>query len=184
MSQNRDPGSAQGNRVVPILVAALLATGAPSPAQASGGSAELFLLMTGLMLVPDVGAEHVSGGPGPRTGLLLSWPLQLPSNGFQEDRLETSPHRLAVWPEMTLRAGAEFRGRAGYRYAGRHVVAGLGTSYCETLGAALVPELGFAYHPFPKGDFNLFLVARADVPFSTGLGGRWAASLSAGYSFL
>lgn len=140
------------------------------------------LLMMGLMLVPAVGAEHVSGGAHSPDRLLLSWPLQFPKNFFQEDHAAYSPHRLIVWPELTLGSGAEFRARAGYRYAGRHVMAGLAVSHCRTLGAALVPEVGIAHHPFPAGDFDLFLVARADVPFSAGLGGRWAASLSAGYS--
>ena len=167
------------------LPLALLVAFAPASARAHDGPL-VFGVLIGLL--PAAGAEvqfreeHEQAG-----GFLLSWPLQIPldlsdsAGGSKNDPYDVwSTHRLVVSPELRFGGSTEFGGRLGYRYVARKVFTGLGASYTDSLGMSVSPELGVRWFD-KEGRAGWFLAARADVPVTSHVGERLAASVSVGF---
>lgn len=117
------------------------------------------LLALPLLLVPsNIGPEvRFQPGLGPDFRFVIGWPFQIPLE-------HTLKHRLMIAPELAFGTtdGALFRGRGGYRFGWRMLVAGLGIG-ADKQAFFITPELGVRFPSAERADFGGLLAMRCDL---------------------
>src|SRR5262249_22543542 len=99
-------------------------------------------------------------------GLVLGWSWQIP---LSSEGLDAPAHHRLV-PSVDLlphSGGASWRGRLGYRYGRRHLLAGAGVGI-DGAGVNLSPEIGVKFLHADKEsgdgiDFSMHLLGRAEI---------------------
>jgi hypothetical protein len=142
------------------IVLGLAALAASGPARADTPQAPLeethpvvvVLIAFGILVMPsDIGFFTSSQGPD----FTLAWSWQVPVT-------ESRRHRVLIgldWIPTSKAATA--RGRLGYRYANKNLIAGLALAYAQG-DTTWSPELGLRFGPERRADVHL--LARAEIP--------------------
>jgi hypothetical protein len=140
---------------IAVCLAALAASG---PARADAPPADethpvaATLIVFGILVMPsDIGFFVSNQGPDPA----LAWSWQIPVT-------ESRRHRVLIgldWIPTSKTEGA--RGRLGYRYANKNLIAGAALAYARG-DTTWSPEIGLRFGPERRADVHL--LARAEIP--------------------
>jgi hypothetical protein len=157
------------------LLAAALAPAGRAHADAFG---DAVAVVGGVLAPADVGVTVPRPDLG-TAGPVIAWSVQIPL-AFQASgpslSWPASPHRIVPEIELLPHVGAvSWRGRLGYRYAGRTLIAGAGASV-DGPNMSLSPELGLKFaHAFNGRfaddigiDLSMHLLARAEIAPESG----------------
>jgi len=116
-------------------------------------------------LAPSDAGVTVASGPPSRRAAVLGWSYQLT---LGRDVIHAgNPHRIIGGLDLLVSDSPSWRGRLGYRFAWRDLIAGVGPSV-DARGFSLSPEVGFKFAHLDwgdrdEGDPSLHLLARGDV---------------------
>jgi hypothetical protein len=151
-----------------LIVLAPAGAKADPPAPFSEGAG--FAAAAGAVLLPSEYGVAIPTADAAGTNFVLGWSLQIPVSAWFGDH--TMSHRVVGGLDLLPHAdGADWRGRVGYRYAGRHAFAGLGVAI-DGAGGSLSPELGLKFLHADKADYDidmsLHLLARAEIAPESG----------------
>jgi hypothetical protein len=151
------------------LVAAVIPA---APADASltpfGDEDTVNLILVGVgalaLVIPgDIGvAVPASGASNGR--FVLGWSVQIPVEPDMR-------HRIVPSLDLLVGDGTSWRGRLGYRYARRYLLAGAGVGL-DGAGVDLSPEVGVRFlhagRPSEDADISMHLLARAEIDPGSG----------------
>ena len=148
--------------VIPCL-AALAASGPahadPQPLDQTHPVVVAFVVVAIMALPSDIGLfvphDLPGGPPSANPDAVLAWSWQIP---FTESRR----HRALIGLDWIPTSKAErARGRLGYRYANKNLIAGAAVAYAGG-DTTWSPELGLRFGPERRADIHL--LARAEIP--------------------